>query len=351
MKFLHNKRLFPDCRVDLRFKMKTTIKIRRLGFTLVELLVVIAIIGILMAMTLPAIQSARESGRRTQCKNNLRNLTQAANSHLAANSFFPSGGWGYQWASDPDRGFGMGQPGGWLYSILPYIEEVNLHQRGKGLPDAEKRAIGAERVATPIAGFNCPTRRRPDKIPYGIASNYAYVNIARPTYFATSDYAGNAGDTNRQSYRGPGVGHLNQKPGTAAFLSGFQGLTDNGIMTVASQWKAAHVLDGLSKTYFAGERYLYFGTYDTGKSGDDDSGWDNGFDHDSLRWTQVPPYFDNDLGSTAANPNFGSAHIGSFNMSLCDGSVVSIAYEIDPQVHRQLGNRKDGLPTDLSALQ
>lgn len=327
---------------------------RHFAFTLVELLVVIAIIGILMAMTLPAIQSARESGRRTQCKNNLRNLTQAANSHLNANGYFPSGGWGYQWASDPDRGFGMGQPGGWLYSLLPYIEEVNLHQRGKGLPDAQKRAIGAERVATPIAGFNCPTRRRPEKIPYGIGSRYAYINIDRPTHFATSDYAGNAGDTNRQSYRGPGLGHLNIKPNTTAFIGPFgAAANDNGIITAASQWKAAHVLDGLSKTYFGGERYLYFGTYDLGNSGDDDSGWDNGFDHDSLRWTQNSPDFDNNLATnpSAPNPNFGSAHIASFNMSLCDGSVISVNYDIDPAVHRQLGNRKDGLPSDMTALQ
>jgi prepilin-type N-terminal cleavage/methylation domain-containing protein len=153
----------PIYQIQLSNMPSHAIPIKRLGFTLVELLVVIAIIGILMAMTLPAIQSARESSRRTQCKNNLRNLAHAASSHLTANGFFPSGGWEYIWASDPDRGFGMGQPRGWLYSILPYIEESNLHQRGQGLPNAQKRAIGARRVATPIPAFNCPTRRRPEQ--------------------------------------------------------------------------------------------------------------------------------------------------------------------------------------------
>ncbi len=51
-------------------------------------------------------------------------------------------------------------------------------------------------------------------------------------------------------------------------------LADNGITTVASQWKAAHIMDGLSKTYFGGERFVYYGTYESGKAGDDDSGWD-----------------------------------------------------------------------------
>ena len=69
--------------------------LRRCAFTLVELLVVIAIIGILMSMTLPAIQSARESGRRTQCLNNVRNMGQASLQHLTSQGFYPTGGWGF----------------------------------------------------------------------------------------------------------------------------------------------------------------------------------------------------------------------------------------------------------------
>jgi prepilin-type N-terminal cleavage/methylation domain-containing protein len=325
------------------------------AFTLVELLVVIAIIGILMALALPAIQSARESSRRTQCKNNLRQLVQGANSHLEAQTFYPTGGWGYQWASDPDRGFGMSQPGGWLYSVLPYIEERALHELGKGKSDSERKQLSAQRVATPVALFNCPTRRRPEKLEYTIASRYAFINIDRPAFFATSDYAGNAGDTNRQSYRGVGIGHLGLRTTSAAFLNAFgaAALADNGITTVASQWKAAHIMDGLSKTYFGGERFVYYGTYERGKAGDDDSGWDTGFDHDTVRWTQVPPTFDNaeNTNPDAANPQFGSAHVATFNMALCDGAVISIPYDIDPNIHKQLGNRKDGLPSDMSGIQ
>jgi len=331
-----------------------TISIRRLGFTLVELLVVIAIIGILMAMTLPAIQSARESGRRTQCKNNLRNIAQAANSHLTAQTFFPSGGWGYIWSADPDRGYGMTQPGSWLYNILPYIEEQALHDLGKGLPDTQRKTAGAKRVESFVSAFKCPSRQRPETIPYTIPSAYYFRNVSPPpAVFATSDYAGCGGDTFAIS-GGPGTDiNTTLRKTDPNFVKKFgAGVDSNGIMSVAAEWKASHVRDGLSKTYLAGERFLYFSDYSTG-SGSDDSGWTTGYDHDTIRWTQIPPNFDNttDYKATDKINNFGSSHIGGMNMAMCDGAIVTVPYEIDPLVHKQLGNRKDGLPSDMTGLQ
>jgi prepilin-type N-terminal cleavage/methylation domain-containing protein len=94
------------------------------GMTLVELLVVVAIITMLMALLLPAVQSVRETARRARCSNNVKQLTTAALGHVQAQGYFPSGGWGYFWVGDPDRGFGESQPGGWIYSSLPYLEQV-----------------------------------------------------------------------------------------------------------------------------------------------------------------------------------------------------------------------------------
>ena len=81
------------------------------GFTLVELLVVITIIGILIALLLPAVQAAREAARRAQCANNLKQMGLACLGHEEAHGHFPTGGWGWGWLGDPDRGFRQRQSG------------------------------------------------------------------------------------------------------------------------------------------------------------------------------------------------------------------------------------------------
>ena len=97
------------------------------AFTLVELLVVIFVIGLLVALLLPAIQSAREAARRVECRNNLKQLGLAAMNHLDRHGHFPAGGWGQNWVGDRDRDFGEDQPGGWAFNLLPFLEESALH--------------------------------------------------------------------------------------------------------------------------------------------------------------------------------------------------------------------------------
>ena len=104
----------------------------RSASTLVELLVAIAIIGVLIAILLPAVQSARESARLAQCKNNLKNIGLGLLSYHDVHKQFPGGGWGHYWVGVPERGDGRGQPGGWIYAVLPFVEEGNLHDLGIG---------------------------------------------------------------------------------------------------------------------------------------------------------------------------------------------------------------------------
>ncbi len=85
---------------------------QRSAFTLVELLVVIAIIGILVALLLPAIQAAREAARRNTCTNQIKQIALGFITHQEANKTYPTGGWGWGWCGDPDRGFKRQQPAG-----------------------------------------------------------------------------------------------------------------------------------------------------------------------------------------------------------------------------------------------
>ncbi len=165
------------------------------GFTLVELLVVITIIGILIALLLPAVQAAREAARQTQCKNNLKQLALGCLGHENAIGRFPTSGWGCQWTGDADLGTDRRQPGGWMYNILPFIEQQTLHDMGGGglaWNAPTKMAANLQRTSIPLTIYNCPTRRAAIAYPWG--SDLPLNNAGTPTTVGRSDYAGNGGD-------------------------------------------------------------------------------------------------------------------------------------------------------------
>jgi prepilin-type N-terminal cleavage/methylation domain-containing protein/prepilin-type processing-associated H-X9-DG protein len=337
-------------KINQQFEIKNP-KVSRSGFTLVELLVVIAIIGLLTALLLPAVQSARESGRRLQCTNHLKQIGLACVNHTEVHKHFPTDGWGYSWVGDPDRGFNRRQPGGWLYNILPYIEEEILWQLGTGMPpmSPERMAANSQRVTTIVPVFVCPTRRTPDLWPAGGAIKYA-----NPVYKAfRSDYAINGGDTFTCVYNGVGPPDL-PSADTATWTAEFDYIAKyaTGISYTASHVRIPKVTDGFTKTYLIGEKHLNPLTYLTGSSADSETIF-MGSNGDIEHWTSwssgggyLPPKQD-----TPGDDDwwsFGSAHIGAFNMVFCDGSVHAISYEIDPEIHRRLGNRADGKLIDDS---
>ncbi len=97
----------------------------RRGFTLIELLVVIAIIAILIALLLPAVQQAREAARRTQCKNNLKQIGLGYHNYHDVNLMFPQSSLAI--INFDGAGIGVHESIGWGYSILPYIEQGNIY--------------------------------------------------------------------------------------------------------------------------------------------------------------------------------------------------------------------------------
>ncbi len=155
--------IYPIMRVRAQGdgSMSSSRKVRG-GFTLVELLVVIAIIGVLVSLLLPAVQNAREAGRRTQCMNNLKNLGLAAQQHLEKLRRFPSGGWGPTWVGDPDRGNNTKQPGGWVYNLLPYMEQMALHDYGRGATTSSTptKAQALKKLLTTPVNFHALSQSR-----------------------------------------------------------------------------------------------------------------------------------------------------------------------------------------------
>lgn len=308
---------------------------RRAGFTLIEVLVVIAIVGVLVALLLPAVQAARESGRLAACQNNARQIGMALHQHEAAYRRFPSGGWGFLWVGDPDRGTDIRQPGGWIYSVLPYVERTELAGLGKGMAPADKRAALARLSQQGVPLFNCPTRRGSELSPFD--QRFPAINADLVADVAKTDYAINGGDLLVRSGFGPP--DLATADNRSYAWPDFSKAT--GICHVRSQIRLAHVRDGQSNTYMVGEKYM---STLPGDPGDDQSMY-VGYDQDQTRWTELQYPLTRD--SAAAMPErFGSAHPGGVVFVMCDGSVRIVNFSIDGEIHRRLGNRNDGLPVE-----
>ena len=327
-----------------------SISSRSTAFTLVELLVVIAIIGILIAMILPAVQSARIGPTDTMA-NQLRQLSYGCLLHLEKLNHFPTGGWGWAWAGgDPDRGYGLKQHGGWIFNILPFIEERNLHDQACGKSAADKLIIAGDQEQYVLAGLTCPTRRAPLAWQNPTMSKWEHHGAARRNTNFHTDYAISTSSTS------PTDSHTKSEtqPTTPAQgdskTFGWKDFSDHtGICFQRSLVKMEHVYDGSSKTLLLGEKYLNPDDYETGEDNGDNHPWAMSHNNDTHRWTYYntanPASSLTPLQDTAGvvdTTRFGSAHTGGCFFSLCDGSTCFILESIDPQTFSWLGNRKDG---------
>jgi prepilin-type N-terminal cleavage/methylation domain-containing protein len=345
----------------------------RRAFTLVELLLVFAIISVLMALLFPAVQAARESARTAQCKNNLKQLALAALNHHDGQGHFPTGGWGWFWLGDPDRGFGKNQPGGWMYNLLPYCEQGALYERAAdGDPQTLTRdqRVGAARVVeAPLVILNCPSRR--ENKPYPLTNHeggaLGFFNSLTPAMAGRSDYAINSGHVYNEwhnatlgqgpaSYADAAAWTANRSWGSdqPKFLMTPDGDESmSGVSFERSMVSIQHVTDGLANTYLVAERYIPLAHYETGLNRGDNETWCTGFNNDNYRrtgrlaaaqvlgLTPIPDSAPED-GVPDALGRFGSAHANLWSASFCDGSVRSVSYDVDWRIHRDLGNRGDG---------
>jgi prepilin-type N-terminal cleavage/methylation domain-containing protein len=153
---------------------------RRRGFTLIELLVVIAIIAVLIALLLPAVQQAREAARRTQCKNNLKQLGLAIFNYESSNSRFPSSGESTNMATCSRNMF----PISMFVACLPFTDQAPLYGMWN-MGVHYSNAANAPLAKASIASFKCPSNGTTtvDTLGYGITDYMpiAYVDISAAT--------------------------------------------------------------------------------------------------------------------------------------------------------------------------
>jgi prepilin-type N-terminal cleavage/methylation domain-containing protein/prepilin-type processing-associated H-X9-DG protein len=358
------------------------------GFTLVELLVVIAIIGLLVALLLPAIQSSREAARRTQCKNNLKNIGMSVHNLIDTYKYFPTGGTDtfptlefflHDTHTQPNTNLRQGPPNGplkqglgWLYQILPYLEEGPI----------KNIVRSGQLMGLTIPLYNCPSRRGPT---FGQAIGGTGFQLVDYAAAVAGPARSEIGDSEFNKYLAdshPTYPHFTSKqaeifwgcPGCPA--SGGRGLNDlrtkyaagklpkfRGIIQRTDWFDSpspgkhvgwgvkmtfAKIDDGASKTMLAGEKWVHVSNY-SGSYPADDLGWATGWDFDALRSTLIKPRSDSrDPRPVDSNDNdpglytFGSAHADGSNAVFADGSVTFISYDMDLENFNRLGHRFDG---------
>lgn len=314
---------------------------KRRGFTLIELLVVIAIIAILIALLLPAVQQAREAARRTQCKNNLKQLALAAHNHHDTYNRLPAGSLG------PPNNIQAGTDGpqnltwndhtflGTLPQLLPMIEQSNLYNEigvWKGVDYRPDPASAAGNYLPEIRYFAA-----------GNNGTWALAQTTLPAFLCPSDpqITGDFTPSRPHSWANTSTGTVTvygwgaQYPLGATNYTGVGGFLGDvttipawsrlkGVFGGRTKFRFRDILDGTSNTFMFGEL--------------------TGGDNMNMRWISSIGW-PTAWGLDSSDNNwwqFNSLHTGIIQFAMCDGSVRAISRNIDGDTFENLAAMADG---------
>jgi prepilin-type N-terminal cleavage/methylation domain-containing protein len=314
------------------------------GFTLVELLVVIAIIGTLVGLLLPAVQTARESARRSTCTNNLKQIGVAIHNFESANKAFPAG---------HKHDAGGNSAWGWGVYILPFLEQQEIFDLINPMANTpnsscsnlrnnptDPRAMALQRS---LPGYRCPSDLT--KALNELSNFGSLLLVSNSHFLATSNYVASVGD-GRYNSSGTSFGPQNANDSFGAM---------HGMAGTHIGRKIKDFTDGLSKTFLVGERCGAVSVADAQAGNGSYAGvwFGNG---ESQKGTSVDgagrcygrtnsSVLLNEFATAGQNGKFfNSAHSGGVMFVDCDGSVAFMDDATPPEMLKALGNRQDGAP-------
>jgi prepilin-type N-terminal cleavage/methylation domain-containing protein/prepilin-type processing-associated H-X9-DG protein len=292
------------------------------GFTLVELLVVIAIIGVLVALLVPAVQASRESARKTQCINNLKQIGLALHNHLDAQKTLPAGYVSRVLNNGDDAGPGWA----WGARLLPFMEQSPLFELINDKLAVNSWASRPLLLKT-VPGFICPS----DSGVLPVINIPAYITNTTICEMASASYVGSAGTVRptcklcRDQFDGVfGRNHPVEpreiEDGLSNTLAIGERATDWANAALWGVVPNSILLDNQRPGKFAaGPAYVLGTTFKDGF---------NICEDDTI-----------DVASTSYAESFGSVHPGGCNFAFCDGGVRFVFETVDPAVMNALATR------------
>jgi prepilin-type N-terminal cleavage/methylation domain-containing protein/prepilin-type processing-associated H-X9-DG protein len=345
------------------------IRTKSRGFTLIELLVVIAIIAVLVALLLPAVQQAREAARRTQCRNNLKQLGLALHNYESALSVFPPG-----WIANTGAHVfpPVGSLWGWGSMILPYIDQQPLYTQlgasngttpfgapGMGFNNVwTTSTIGAVGTPWPV-GQGTRTVLQAFRCPSDIGQNEVLFPLPAPNGFVAAGLPPGIG-TSRSNYPGV-IGHIQllQPNGSTVQVPAAQNPMGSGMFSHNSRRRMGDVTDGTSNTFFVGERgsqrvqqafamggeTTLFGPVNLNTvQGLALGGGDTGTVLNFRQPATIVNYGIDSVPGPILSSGFSSLHAGGAHFLMGDGSVRFITDNINILIYAGLGTVAGGEP-------